>query len=40
LGDEGEGDPGPEHIRKTTVLLNRSAWVAMVLAMVVLERTL
>ncbi len=32
LGDEGGGDPEPEHIRKTTVFLNRSAWVSMVLA--------
>lgn len=40
LGDEDGSDPEPEHIRKTTILLNRSAWVAMLLAVVVFERTL
>ena len=40
LGDEGGSDPEPEHIRKTTTFLKRSAWVAMILVLVIFERTL
>ncbi len=36
LGDEGGANPEPEHIRKTTILLNRSAMVAVIVAVVVL----
>ncbi len=36
LGDEGSSDPEPEHIEKTIVLLNRAAWFAMVLVVLVL----
>ncbi len=36
LGDDEGFDPEPEHIRKTTILLNRSAWVAIVLSIVFL----
>ncbi len=36
LGDEGSSYPEPEHIKKTIVLLNRSAWFAIVLVVLVL----
>ncbi len=39
LGGKGGDDPEPEHIRKTTVLLSRSAWIAMILAVFFLKIT-